>query len=35
MQLPHQMTAVLLTGYGGFEKLVIRDDVPCALPPRA
>jgi NADPH:quinone reductase-like Zn-dependent oxidoreductase len=28
MQLPHQMTAALLTGYGGFEKLVIRDDVP-------
>ena len=28
MTIPHQMTAALLTGYGGFEKLVIRHDVP-------
>jgi NADPH:quinone reductase-like Zn-dependent oxidoreductase len=28
MQVPQEMTAVLLTGYGGFEKLVIRHDVP-------
>jgi NADPH:quinone reductase-like Zn-dependent oxidoreductase len=28
MELPRQMTAVLLTGYGSFDKLVIRNDVP-------
>lgn len=28
MNVPDTMTAVLLTGYGGLEKLVIRHDVP-------
>lgn len=28
MTVPDTMTAVLLTGYGGFEKLAIRHDVP-------
>lgn len=28
MNVPDTMTAVLLTGYGGFEKLVMRHDVP-------
>ncbi len=30
--VPETMTAVLLTGHGGFDKLVVRDDVPVRLP---
>jgi len=32
MTLPNTMTAVLLTGHGGFDKLDIRDDVPLPNP---
>jgi len=30
--LPNKMCAVLLTGHGGFDKLVFRDDVPVPRP---
>ncbi len=30
--LPATMTAVLLTGHGGFDRLVVRDDVPVPRP---
>lgn len=30
--LPGTMTAVLLTGHGGFDKLAVRDDVPVSRP---
>ena len=30
--LPDTMRAVLLTGYGGFDKLDYRDDVPVPVP---
>ncbi|NNF80139.1 MAG: alcohol dehydrogenase, partial [Rhizobiales bacterium] len=32
MKLPDKMTAVLLTGYGGLDKLEYRDDVPVPQP---
>lgn len=32
MNVPAFMRAVLLTGYGGFEKLELRDDVPVPRP---
>ena len=31
-KLPNKMCAVLLTGHGGFDKLVFRDDVPVPRP---
>ncbi len=30
--VPERMRAVLLTGHGGYEKLVVREDVPVARP---
>ena len=30
--VPEKMTAVLLTGHGGFDQLVVRDDVPVSRP---
>ncbi len=30
--IPNRMTAVLLTGHGGFDKLDYRDDVPVPVP---
>ena len=30
--IPEKMKAVLLTGYGGFDKLEYRDDVPVPQP---
>lgn len=30
--IPDRMTAALLTGHGGFDKLEIRDDVPVPVP---
>ena len=30
--LPNKMCAVLLTGHGGFDKLVFRDDIPVPRP---
>jgi len=32
MPVPEKMTAVLLTGHGGFEKLEYRDDMPVPVP---
>lgn len=32
MTIPATMRAVLLTGHGGFDKLVLRDDVPVPVP---
>ena len=32
MPVPGKMTAVLLTGHGGFEKLEYRDDIPVPVP---
>lgn len=32
MKIPKTMTAVLLTGHGGFEKLELRDDTPVPNP---
>ena len=32
MTLPTTMRAVLLTGHGGFDRLVLRDDVPVPTP---
>lgn len=32
MAIPDTMTAVVLTGHGGFEKLEYRDDVPVPVP---
>ena len=32
MSIPSTMTAVVLTGHGGFEKLEIRHDVPVPTP---
>ena len=32
MPIPPNMTAVLLTGYGGYDKLVVRHDVPVPTP---
>ena len=32
MEIPSTMTAVLLTGYGGLDKLEYRDDVPVPSP---
>ncbi len=32
MNIPAKMTAAVLTGHGGFEKLVIRKDVPVPTP---
>jgi len=32
VDIPDHMTAVLLTGYGGFEKLDLRHDVPVPVP---
>lgn len=32
--IPATMRAVLLTGYGGFDKLEVRDDVPVPVPGR-
>ena len=32
MRLPARMTAIVLTGYGGFDKLAIRHDVPVPSP---
>lgn len=32
MTIPANMRAVLLTGHGGFDKLVLRDDVPVPAP---
>ena len=32
MRIPAKMTAVVLTGHGGFDKLVIRHDVPVPSP---
>ena len=32
MSIPDKMTAVLLTGHGGFEKLEYRNDVPVPAP---
>ncbi len=32
MNLPTTMRAVLLTGYGGLDQLVLRDDVPVPVP---
>ena len=32
MVLPKFMTAAILTGHGGFEKLIVRDDVPVPKP---
>ncbi len=32
MPVPEKMTAVLLTGHGGFEKLEYRDDIPVPVP---
>lgn len=31
--LPQTMTAVLLTGHGGFDRLEYRNDVPVPPPP--
>lgn len=31
-EIPQQMTAALLLGHGGFDKIVIRDDVPVPTP---
>ncbi len=33
-ELPDKMRAVLLTGHGGLDKLVLRDDVPVPRPGR-
>ena len=30
--LPKTMKAVLMTGYGGFDKLEYREDVPVPVP---
>jgi len=32
MHIPDQMTAALLTGYGGYDKLTVRHDVPVPAP---
>ncbi|MFC0198855.1 alcohol dehydrogenase family protein [Paracoccus rhizosphaerae] len=32
VSVPERMTAALLTGHGGFEKLEVRDDVPVPVP---
>ena len=32
MVLPNHMTAAVLTGHGGLEKLIIRDNVPVPKP---
>ncbi len=32
MNIPEKMTAAVLTGHGGFEKLEIREDVPVPAP---
>lgn len=32
MSLPRQMTAAVLTGHGGLDRLVVRDDVPVPTP---
>lgn len=32
MSYPHQMKAVLLMGFGGFDKLEYREDVPVPMP---
>jgi len=32
MALPNYMTAAVLTGHGGLEKLIVRDDIPVPKP---
>ena len=32
MVLPIYMTATVLTGHGGLEKLIVRDDIPVPKP---
>jgi hypothetical protein len=34
-RLPRRMTAVLLTGHGGYDQLDVRDDVPVPVAGRA
>ena len=32
MVLPNYMTAAVLTGHGGLEKLMVRDNIPVPKP---